>query len=186
MANPPFPSVNSPANWYTLPSYNSAIMDPNNGTLGIPWNNLMVFISTRAAFLTQMQAQVTALQTAVTTLQGQVATLQGQVTTLQGDVTTLQGQVATLQSQVATLQADVATIQGQITALQAEDVHLQNEIDTINAIFAVHTVATLPSPAAGLKSNVSDALTPAFGVAVVGGGAVFTPVYSDGSGWFVG
>jgi hypothetical protein len=51
------------------------------------------------------------------------------------------------------------------------------------------TVATLPSAAtsgAGARAFVSDALTPAFGAAVTGGGAVLTPVYSDGTGWRVG
>lgn len=50
----------------------------------------------------------------------------------------------------------------------------------------VFTVATLPAVGAGKSAFVSDALAPAFGVAVAGGGAVFIPVYSDGAGWFVG
>jgi hypothetical protein len=33
---------------------------------------------------------------------------------------------------------------------------------------------------------VSDATTPTFGSVVVGGGAVKTPVYSDGTNWRVG
>jgi hypothetical protein len=33
---------------------------------------------------------------------------------------------------------------------------------------------------------VTDALTPVFGAAVVAGGAVKIPVYSDGTSWFVG
>lgn len=51
------------------------------------------------------------------------------------------------------------------------------------------TVASLPSAAtvgSGSKKMVSDALTPAFGVAVTGGGAVVSPVYSDGTNWIVG
>jgi hypothetical protein len=50
-------------------------------------------------------------------------------------------------------------------------------------------VATLPSAStygSGTRAFVSDALTPAFGSAVVGGGAVATPVYSDGTNWMVG
>jgi len=53
----------------------------------------------------------------------------------------------------------------------------------------VFTVATLPSAATsgqGARSFVSDALMPAILTAVVGGGAVKVPVYSDGANWLVG
>lgn len=52
-----------------------------------------------------------------------------------------------------------------------------------------YTVATLPSAALagkGARSFVTDALTPVFGSTVVTGGAVATPVYSDGVNWKVG
>ena len=52
-----------------------------------------------------------------------------------------------------------------------------------------YTVATLPSAVtsgAGARAFVTNALTPTFGSAVVGGGAVATPVYSDGTNWIVG
>ena len=51
------------------------------------------------------------------------------------------------------------------------------------------TVATLPAAAtvgAGGRSFVTDALTPTILTAVVGGGAVKVPVYSDGANWLVG
>lgn len=51
------------------------------------------------------------------------------------------------------------------------------------------TVATLPDASdsgSGARAFVSDALTPAFGATVVGGGAVKVPVYSDGTNWKVG
>ena len=51
------------------------------------------------------------------------------------------------------------------------------------------TVANLPAAAtagAGARSFVTDALTPVFGSAVAGSGAVNVPVYSDGSAWNVG
>jgi hypothetical protein len=51
------------------------------------------------------------------------------------------------------------------------------------------TVATLPSAVtsgAGSRAFVTDALTPSFGATVAGGGAVLTPVYSDGTDWKVG
>jgi hypothetical protein len=52
-----------------------------------------------------------------------------------------------------------------------------------------YTVATLPSAVtsgAGARTFATDALTPTFGATVVGGGAVFIPVYSDGTNWKVG
>lgn len=49
----------------------------------------------------------------------------------------------------------------------------------------VYTVATLPAGFVGMRAFVSNALGPAFGAAVVGGGAVQVPVYYDGA-WKVG
>ena len=54
---------------------------------------------------------------------------------------------------------------------------------------AVTTVASLPVAAtagAGARMMVSDALSPVFGSAVAGGGAVTVPVYSTGAAWNVG
>lgn len=49
------------------------------------------------------------------------------------------------------------------------------------------TVAGLPASApTGVRYTVSDALAPAFGAPVAGGGAVVTPVYWDGAAWAVG
>ena len=48
------------------------------------------------------------------------------------------------------------------------------------------TVATLPTGVAGARSFVTNALAPAFGAAVAGGGAVGVPVYHDGTSWKVG
>ena len=50
----------------------------------------------------------------------------------------------------------------------------------------VLTVATLPVGVAGARAAVSDALAPAFGAAVVGGGAVTMPVFYNGAAWVVG
>jgi len=52
-----------------------------------------------------------------------------------------------------------------------------------------YTVATLPSAVTsgkGARSFVTDALAPVFGSTVAAGGAVATPVYSDGTNWKVG
>ena len=54
---------------------------------------------------------------------------------------------------------------------------------------APSTVANLPSASTsglGSRAFVTDALAPAFGATVVGGGAVAVPVYSDGTNWKVG
>lgn len=48
-----------------------------------------------------------------------------------------------------------------------------------------YTVATLPAGTQGDTAFVTDALAPAFLVAVVGGGAVVTPVFYDGTNWVV-
>ena len=51
------------------------------------------------------------------------------------------------------------------------------------------TVASLPSASTvgrGSRTFVTDALAPVFQATVTGGGAVFTPVYSDGTNWKVG
>jgi hypothetical protein len=52
-----------------------------------------------------------------------------------------------------------------------------------------YLVADLPSAVdagSGARAFVSDATGPTFGNVVVGGGAVKTPVYSDGTNWRVG
>jgi len=83
-------------------------------------------------------------------------------------------------------------------ALKRSSAELQCRLgdDSGDAVFkasyyksASFTVATLPAAAtaaAGAKAYVTDALTPTFGSAVTGGGAVGVPVYSTGSAWNVG
>ena len=65
----------------------------------------------------------------------------------------------------------------------------QLKTDTIIPALTNYTVATLPSAAtsgAGARSFVTDALLPTFCSTVTAGGAVATPVYSDGTDWKVG
>jgi hypothetical protein len=65
----------------------------------------------------------------------------------------------------------------------------QLSVSDITPPLTNYTVATLPSAATsgvGARSFVTNALTPTFGSAVVGGGAVATPVYSNGTNWIVG
>lgn len=59
---------------------------------------------------------------------------------------------------------------------------------TINGSLRQQTflVYQLPAGVAGARSFVTDALSPTFGAAVVGGGAVGVPVYHDGGSWKVG
>ena len=69
-----------------------------------------------------------------------------------------------------------------------------NSSTTLTKVFGAiqattYTVATLPSASTsgvGARAFVTDALTPVFGSAVTGGGAVAIPVYSDGTNWNVG
>jgi len=50
-----------------------------------------------------------------------------------------------------------------------------------------YTVATLPTAGTqGRRAWVTNALAPAFGAAVVGGGAVVIPVFDNGTAWIVG
>ena len=71
---------------------------------------------------------------------------------------------------------------------------LDNLISQLNATGIIpavtnYTVATLPSAATsgvGARSFVTDASAPTFGSTVAGGGAIPTPVYSDGTNWKVG
>ncbi len=47
-------------------------------------------------------------------------------------------------------------------------------------------VANLGTPPVGSRAIVSNALSPAFGAPVAGGGAVEVPVYLSSTGWRVG
>lgn len=48
-----------------------------------------------------------------------------------------------------------------------------------------YTVGTLPAGVVGQRAYVTDALAPAFGSAVVGGGVVVTPVFRNATVWIV-
>ena len=72
---------------------------------------------------------------------------------------------------------------------------LRLRLGEANADFAVPvkplvtTTASLPSAntaGEGARAHVTDADTPVFGSAVVGGGSTSSPVFSDGSAWIVG
>ena len=65
----------------------------------------------------------------------------------------------------------------------------QLKTDEIIPALTNYTVATLPSAVTsgkGARSFVTDASAPTFGATVAGGGAIATPVYSDGTNWKVG
>lgn len=96
---------------------------------------------------------------------------------------------------VAGLAANVATF---LTTPSSANLAaaLTDETGTGAAVFATsptlttpkttgYTVATLPAGTVGMRAHVTDALTPAFGAAVVGGGAVIIPVFY-GAAWIVG
>jgi len=58
-----------------------------------------------------------------------------------------------------------------------------NVISTSTVRLKGYTVATLPSGVVGDTAYVTDALAPTFGSLVVGGGAVVSPVFYNGSAW---
>jgi hypothetical protein len=62
---------------------------------------------------------------------------------------------------------------------------INNNIATFTnpVIIPGYTVATLPAGIIGQTAYVTDALAPAYLTAVVGGGAVVTPVFYDGTTW---
>jgi len=65
----------------------------------------------------------------------------------------------------------------------------QLESNGIQPPLTNYTVASLPFASVagkGARAFVTDALAPVFGATVVTGGAVATPVYSDGINWKVG
>lgn len=82
--------------------------------------------------------------------------------------------------------SDVAYLAGQLgVGVSAPNANCKVDIDGALKLKA-YTVATLPTATAYIRAFASDALTPTFGSAVTGGGAVKVPVYSDGSTWLVG
>lgn len=46
-----------------------------------------------------------------------------------------------------------------------------------------YTVATLPAGSAGMRAYVTDATTPTWNAALVGGGAVVCPAFHNGTAW---
>jgi hypothetical protein len=59
----------------------------------------------------------------------------------------------------------------------------------ISSLTGVYTLATLPSASvmgAGFSAFITDATTPVFLSLAVGGGAVFSRVFSDGTNWRIG
>jgi hypothetical protein len=49
-----------------------------------------------------------------------------------------------------------------------------------------YTVATLPAGTIGMRAYVTDALAPGFLTIIVGGGAIVTPVFYNGTNWVAG
>lgn len=96
--------------------------------------------------------------------------------------------------QIRTSVDGVATPVARITALSNGNVGI-NDTDPLSKLSitggclnkAGYTVATLPTARAGDEARVTDALSPVFGSAVVGGGTVSVPVfYNQANVWIVG
>jgi hypothetical protein len=68
----------------------------------------------------------------------------------------------------------------------AQNWEFQPEGGLLNPVL---TVATLPYPQPGKRAFVSDSQSPGignFGQTLTGGGTDVVPVWSDGSGWYIG
>lgn len=56
-------------------------------------------------------------------------------------------------------------------------------ISNTSIISIGYTVAGLPAGVVGQRAYVTDALTPTYGAALVGGGAVVVPVFRNATVW---
>lgn len=126
-----FPSPSAPPNWFTIPSYNSPIMNPVTGTLGVPWYNLLVFISTRASFIDQLFDGLNTANDNITIIQGQISTLQGQVSNLQGRMNTAEANISALQSQMTTANNNIASLQGRMNTAESNITNLQGRVSSL-------------------------------------------------------
>ena len=74
-----------------------------------------------------------------------------------------------------------------LTITTAKDATFAGKIIGSNTIrLKGYTVAGLPTGTVGDTAYVTNALAPAFGATVAGGGAVVVPVFYDGTNWIVG
>jgi hypothetical protein len=83
-------------------------------------------------------------------------------------------------TQAATLTANGEYLVGLTSATGVAKLQVSGPIRTTG-----YTVATLPAGTVGMRTYVTDALAPSFGVAVAGSGAVTIPVFYDGANWIV-
>ena len=74
-----------------------------------------------------------------------------------------------------------ATLSTALTIDQDQSAQFTSSVGT-----GTYLVANLPTGVLGRRAFVTNALAPAFGSAVVGGGAVNVPVFYNGSTWVVG
>jgi hypothetical protein len=87
----------------------------------------------------------------------------------------------------ATVSNEITLGNASVTSLRVPALTLTAGAKWINV--GTSTVAALVAAATagnGARAFVTDALTPTFGSAVIGGGAVSVPVYSNGTTWNVG
>jgi hypothetical protein len=171
-----------------FPTRNSAFQDANGLITGVWYRTLAAMWArtgggTSDTTTQQLQAEIDALSaakldkaggtmTGALTLSGAPATALGAATKAYvdgGDATEAAARAA---ADALRLPLTGGTLTGALTAPYY--------------IATVYTVATLPTGATGARAMVSDALGPAFGANVVGGGAVTVPVFWGGAAWKVG
>lgn len=82
----------------------------------------------------------------------------------------------------ANAQASSATVSNEITIGNSSNTVIRMPLN-YGAVSALPSASTVGR---GTRTFVTDALAPTFQATVTGGGAVFTPVYSNGTNWVVG
>jgi hypothetical protein len=113
------------------------------------------------------------------------------ITTLDSSTAKADGGTADGTEAADTIPRGMHTIRRDGDSIYLDDNDQTGTIKTIELTSTVYTVSTLPTATAGARAFVSDSdATHAAGIGTVvvntGSGAEFTPVYSDGTDWFIG
>ena len=80
-------------------------------------------------------------------------------------------------------QTDNAIDLGVASTNRFKNAYFSGVVNTGQISTTGYTVATLPAGVVGMRAYVTNALAPAYGVAVAGGGAVTIPVFYNGTAW---
>ena len=151
----------------------------NNTAIGL---NSMVALTT-GSYNTGLGQQT--LSNATTAQQNTALGFQAGSTITTGSNNLILGNTAA--ASTTTVSNEITLGNSSITAFRIPGLTITGGAKWMN--FGSSTVALLPAAATaglGAMAFVTDALAPTFGSTVAGGGAVASPVYSDGTNWKVG